>query len=93
MAGRRKTMKAHEVLNKIVKKALVDAFGESMAASILMSARTAAGAPILNISREDLRQILDAMSRDERVVSMWDNAGVRDRIREWINQADEEQVA
>ena len=72
-----------DVLNKVIKQDLVDAFGFGMASLIMVDAKKNANAPATNMTEKDILNIIEAISTDERVKDMWGHMGVVDKSVRW----------
>ena len=67
----------------VIKAELDNVFGSGLTARILMSARNKANAPIVDMNKEDLEKVIDAICSDERVTEMWGIAGIQERKKRW----------
>ena len=83
MAVVEEKMLAFDVLNKVIKKDLVDAFGFGLASLIMVDAKKNSNAPATNLTENDILNIIEAVSKDVRVLDMWGNMGVMDKIIRW----------
>lgn len=66
-----------------IKRSLEESFGAGLAARILFSARDAAKAPIIEITREKFLDLVRAICSDNKVKEMWGDFGVRERLSRW----------
>jgi len=66
-----------------VKRSLEESFGAGLAARIIFSARDAANAPIIGMTREKALDLIRAVCADSRVREMWGDFGVRERLSRW----------
>ena len=75
-------MKPHEALEEI-RKDLAVSFGEGLAARIIISARSNAQAPVIGLDRAKYVEMVRMVCKDERVVGMLGELGVKDRKAKW----------
>ena len=75
-------MKPDEALAE-VRRDLSAAFGESLADKILASVLSAARMAPDGCTADDFAQLIGLLGKDDRVVGMLGEFGVRDRMRRW----------
>lgn len=84
-----KAMVPFKALQNVVKPALEDAFGITLAANIVMVARNKSGAPVVGMNKDDYLRLIEAICQDERVIQMWGQAGTRSRLLKWQEAVEE----
>jgi hypothetical protein len=75
-------MSPDEVLAE-VRKDLSLAFGEALADKILASAQSAARMPSEGFDASQVALLLETLGKDERVIGMLGEFGVKDRMKRW----------
>ena len=66
-----------------VRKDLSSAFGEALADKILASAQSAARTPADGFDASHFALLLEMLCKDDRMVGMLGELGVRDRMKRW----------
>lgn len=75
-------MNPREALGE-VRKDLATAFGEDLAERILAGALNAARAPEGDLDRGTYARVTQSLSKDERVIGMFGELSVRDKLSRW----------
>jgi hypothetical protein len=66
-----------------VRKDLSSAFGEALADKILASAQSAAQMPSKGFDAAQFTLLLETLGKDDRVIGMLGELGVKDRMKRW----------
>ncbi|MBI5231584.1 MAG: hypothetical protein HY876_05395 [Coriobacteriales bacterium] len=66
-----------------VRDRLEQTFGKALAMLILASASNEAGCTTVGISPPEYTRLIEAISRDQRVIDMWGAAGAADALASW----------
>lgn len=75
-------------LDAAVKSKLEDAFGKGIAMLIVANASNDARTPIIGLSNNNYRQLVEAICCDPRVKEMWGEAGTQAQLEEWLRLID-----
>ncbi len=75
-------------LDTAVKSKLEDAFGKGIAMLIVANASNDAHTPIIGLSKNDYRRLVETICCDPRVKEMWGEAGTQTQLDEWLKLID-----
>jgi len=78
-------MEPFEALQQVVKPDLESIFGKALTSSILLTARTKSGAPLIGLNRDQFLSMVECICQDQKVLDLWGSSGTNDKLGRWKN--------